>query len=176
MTAVADPATLPAATPRQSAIKAQVAAHRDRRGASQRPILDQLAGPALRGEPQSSHSGRSGGRRGDESASRQSGTGHRPSDAPGAKIDRQAQLSGGSPTTPGAGALPIGRRAAATPPAIVPGTLVRVRAGADTRFAGRSGLVVAVDAGVATIRFGGARGHSFALADLVPVVAAPGRR
>ena len=63
----------------------------------------------------------------------------------------------------------VPRAGAPTTAEIVPGSLARVRADAQSRFAGRSGLVVAVDAGVATIRFGGARGHSFALADLQPV-------
>lgn len=168
---LASPATVATATPRRSAAKAQVGARRDRRGASQRPGADQLAGPHLRGEPQSSHSGRSGGRRGDESASRQSGgTGRRPSGAPTTKIGAQVQLSGGSLTPPRAGTLPGGRRTTPPPsPAIVPGALARVRPGADTRFAGRSGLVVSVDGSLALVRFAGARRYAFALADLQPV-------
>ena len=54
---------------------------------------------------------------------------------------------------------------------IVPGALARVRASAASRFAGRSGLVVSVQGGVAVVRFGPGRGFTFPLADLYPVVA-----
>ena len=59
---------------------------------------------------------------------------------------------------------------APTPAAvIVPGALVRVRPDADSRFAARSGLVVAVDAGAALVRFAGVRTYAFAAADLQSV-------
>jgi hypothetical protein len=52
-----------------------------------------------------------------------------------------------------------------------------VRPDAESPYAGRSGLVVALDGDIATLRFGAVRTYVFALSDLIPVVAfATGRR
>ena len=59
---------------------------------------------------------------------------------------------------------------AAQAPWIVPGSLVRVNPAAETRFAGRSGLLVALDGDIALVRFSAQRAFSFATCDLLPVV------
>jgi hypothetical protein len=59
---------------------------------------------------------------------------------------------------------------AAQAPRIVPGSLVRVNPAAETRFAGRSGLLVALEGAAAVVRFSATRSYVFSLDDLLPVV------
>lgn len=51
-----------------------------------------------------------------------------------------------------------------------PGQYVRVRSTAESRWAGRTGLVVAADERQAVVRFSAVRSHPFALIDLVKVI------
>jgi hypothetical protein len=53
---------------------------------------------------------------------------------------------------------------------IKPGDFVRVCVNHSSTFAGRSGLVVAVDEDVASVRFSAKRAFPFAVKDLRPVI------
>ncbi len=56
------------------------------------------------------------------------------------------------------------------PPQVTAGGLARVRPNVASPYAGRSGLVLGVEAGAALLRFGSSRAFAFSLDDLYPVV------
>lgn len=94
----------------------------------------------------------------------------------GAQAAVEASKDGGPVSGSRQGAMRLTAVPAPALPQVVPGSLVRVRPDAESPYAGRSGLVLAVQGAVALLRFATARSYTFATSDLVPIVNVRTRR